>query len=67
MIERQAAEGSADFRAAEHDRDFLARKVSASIRRITSLVRGVSSDGLSIARLPAASAVASGMNVSANG
>ncbi|SSS47631.1 Uncharacterised protein [Acinetobacter baumannii] len=38
-------------------------KFAASMREITSLVRGVSSEGLSIARLPAAIAVARGISV----
>ncbi len=38
-------------------------KFAASMREITSLVRGVSSDGLSIALLPAAIAVARGISV----
>jgi hypothetical protein len=42
-------------------------KTCPSILRTVSLVRGVSSDGFSIARLPAASVAASGMIVRENG
>ena len=42
-------------------------KVSASIANRTSFVAGVNSDGLIMARLPAARVVASGIKASENG
>ena len=60
VIERQRRERGADGGAAGNDGDLVLGEGLGDQRRQGSLVARVSSDGLIIARLPAASAVASG-------
>ena len=67
VIERQRGERDADIRVAGHDCHLILPERSANIDVINSAVAGVNSDGLIMARLPAASAVASGINARATG
>ena len=61
VVERERGEGLADVDAARHDRDLVLRKVLPQHPTISSDVFGANSEGSSIARLPAAIAVASGI------
>ena len=67
VIERQCAEPGPDVRPAGHHRDLIGGNSAANIVSMSWLVRGVSSEGFSITRLPAARAVASGMKVNEKG
>jgi hypothetical protein len=62
MVERLRGEGGADFGVSEHDAEFERIEIARICSASRSEVRGVSSDGLSSARLPAANTPASGPN-----
>ena len=61
MVEGEARQRFADLGVAGHDGDLLLVERLGEHVAIKSVVAGVISDGLSITRLPAASAVASGV------
>ena len=67
MIERQPREGLPGFRSADDGCDLFRREQTGKEFGQKSDVRGVSSDGFNITRLPAASAATSGTIVRLNG
>ena len=67
MVEGQGGEGGAGLRSAKDGRHFVGGKQLGQEVAMNSDVRGVSSDGLSITRLPAASAAISGTMARLNG
>ncbi len=67
MVERKLGEGFGQLLIPDHDRQFLFGKIRATSSRSRSAKRGVSSEGLIITRLPAASAPMAGPRDSCRG